>query len=55
MRIAVLAVQGAFIEHEHILQALKNHDIQDAKSAVRGHIDNQQLTVSKNIKEKQER
>ncbi len=43
------------VEHEHILQALKNHDIQDAKSAVRGHIDNQQLTVSKNIKEKQER
>ena len=43
------------VEHEHILQALKNHDIQDAKSAVRGHIDNQQLTFSKNIKEKQER
>ena len=43
------------VEHEHILQALKNHDIQDAKSAVRGHIDNQQLTVSKNIKEKQAR
>ena len=43
------------VEHEHILQALKNHDIQDVKSAVRGHIDNQQLTVSKNIKEKQER
>lgn len=33
------------VEHEHILQALKNHDIQDAKSAVRGHIDNQQLTL----------
>lgn len=47
--------QILIVEHEHILRALKNHDIQDAKGAVRGHIDNQQLTVSQNIREKEER
>lgn len=47
--------QILILEHEHILRALRNHDIQDAKGAVREHIDNQQLTVSKNIKEKEER
>ena len=40
------------VEHEHILRALKSHNIAEAKSAVREHIDNQQLTVSKNIKER---
>lgn len=44
--------QILIVEHEHILRALRSHNIQDAKSAVREHIDNQQLTVSRNIKEK---
>lgn len=44
--------QILIVEHEHILKALKSHNIAEAKSAVREHIDNQQLTVSKNIKEK---
>ncbi|MDO5350020.1 MAG: GntR family transcriptional regulator [Lachnospiraceae bacterium] len=44
--------QILIVEHEHILRALKSHNIAEAKSAVREHIDNQQLTVSKNIKEK---
>lgn len=40
------------IEHRRILQAIKNKDVPEAKLAVREHIDNQQLTVSKNIKER---
>lgn len=44
--------QILIVEHEHILRALKSHNIPEAKNAVREHIDNQQLTVSKNIKEK---
>lgn len=44
--------QILIVEHERILHALKSHNIQEAKSAVREHIDNQQLTVSKNIKER---
>ncbi len=44
--------QILIVEHEHILKALKSRNIAEAKSAVREHIDNQQLTVSRNIKEK---
>lgn len=44
--------QILIVEHEHILRALKAHNIAEAKGAVREHIDNQQLTVSKNIKER---
>ena len=40
------------VEHERILRALKSHNIPEAKSAVREHIDNQQLTVARNIKER---
>ncbi|MDO5417131.1 MAG: GntR family transcriptional regulator [Lachnospiraceae bacterium] len=44
--------QVLVVEHEHILRAIRNRNIADAKSAIREHIDNQQLTVSKNIKER---
>lgn len=37
------------VEHEHILRAVRRRDIADAKSAVREHIDNQQLTIAKNL------
>ena len=40
------------VEHEHILQAIRNRNITEAKNAVRKHIDNQQLTITKNLKEK---
>ena len=40
------------VEHEHIIRAVKNHNIPEAKQAMREHIDNQQLTVSRNIKER---
>ncbi len=43
--------QVLLVEHEHILSALKGHNIAEAKTAVREHIDNQEITVSRNIKE----
>lgn len=39
------------LEHESILAAIKNRRIPEAKESVRVHIDNQEMTVSKNIKE----
>lgn len=40
------------IEHENILKAITGHHVAEAKEAMREHIDNQEITVSKNIKEK---
>lgn len=37
------------VEHEHILHAIRSRNIVDAKGAVREHIDNQQLTITKNL------
>lgn len=37
------------VEHEHILRAIRRRDIVDAKNAVREHIDNQQLTITRNL------
>ena len=42
------------VEHEHILAAIKTRNIAEAKNAAREHIDNQEITVSKNIKEKKD-
>ena len=42
------------VEHEHILAAIKAHNIAEAKNAAREHIDNQEITVSKNIKEQED-
>ena len=44
--------QVLIVEHEHILRCIKRHSIIEAKAAVREHIDNQEITVSKNIKER---
>ena len=33
------------------MKALRNRNIADAKNAAREHIDNQEITVSRNIKE----
>lgn len=46
--------QVLLIEHEHILKALRLHHVQEAKVAMREHIDNQEITVLKNIKEKEQ-
>lgn len=40
-------------EHDHILKAIQEHHVAEAKTAIREHIDNQEITVSKNIKEQQ--
>ncbi|MEG0813026.1 MAG: GntR family transcriptional regulator [Clostridium sp.] len=39
------------IEHEKILKALRGRHVAEAKNAMREHIDNQEITVLKNIKE----
>lgn len=44
--------QILLIEHEKIMKALKARHAAEAKRAVREHIDNQEITVLKNIKEK---
>jgi len=43
--------QILILEHDHILSALINRHTAEAKAAIREHIDNQEITVSKNIKE----
>ena len=47
--------QVLIVEHEHILRCIKRHSIIEAKAAVREHIDNQEITVSKNIKERKKK
>ena len=44
--------QILIVEHENILKAVKNRRAAEAKAAIREHIDNQEITVSRNIKEK---
>lgn len=46
--------QILLIEHEHILKALSMRHVQEAKQAIREHIDNQEITIRKNLKEQQE-
>lgn len=38
-------------EHDRILEELRSHSLDDAKKTMREHIDNQEIAVSKNIKE----
>lgn len=45
--------QVLLLEHERILAAIKRRQVADAKEAIREHIDNQEITVSKNIKERE--
>lgn len=45
--------QILLIEHSRILKAVKERHVAEAKIAIREHIDNQEITVSKSIKEKQ--
>lgn len=41
------------VEHDQILKAIQGHHVAEAKTAIREHIDNQEITVSRNIKEQQ--
>ncbi len=45
--------QVLVVEHEQILKAIQGRRVNEAKIAIREHIDNQEITVSKNIKEQQ--
>ena len=45
--------QILLVEHEQILKALSLRHVQEAKLAVREHIDNQEITVLKNLKEQE--
>lgn len=43
--------QILLLEHDNILEAVKRRKVDEAKEAMREHIDNQEITVSRNIKE----
>lgn len=43
--------QILLLEHDNILEAVKRRKVEEAKEAMREHIDNQEITVSRNIKE----
>lgn len=45
--------QVLLLEHDHILEAVRRRKVEEAKEAMREHIDNQEITVSKNIKEQE--
>ena len=45
--------QVLLVEHENILRAVKQRKTEEAKEAMRAHIDNQEITVSRNIKEQE--
>lgn len=45
--------QVLLLEHENILKAIQGRRVNEAKEAMREHIDNQEITVSKNIKEQE--
>ncbi|MCC8127414.1 MAG: GntR family transcriptional regulator [Clostridiales bacterium] len=42
--------QILIIEHDHIVKAVKTCSIQEARAAIREHIDNQEVTILQNIK-----
>ena len=46
--------QILLLEHEKILSALRGRRVAEARAAVREHIDNQEITVLKTIKEREE-
>lgn len=45
--------QILLVEHDQIFKAIRDRHVAEAKAAAREHIDNQEITVSRNIKEKQ--
>lgn len=45
--------QILLLEHDKILKAVKMRHVDEAKEAMREHIDNQEITVSRNIKEQE--
>ena len=45
--------QIVIIEHDHILKAVKERHVAEARAAIREHIDNQEITIAQNIKAQQ--
>lgn len=45
--------QILLVEHDHIIKALSLRHVQEAKMAIREHIDNQEITILKNLKEQE--
>lgn len=45
--------QILLVEHSHILEAVKSRNIAEAARAIREHIDNQEITILKNLKEQE--
>ena len=41
------------LEHERVLKAIRDRKVAEAKEAMREHIDNQEITVARNITEKE--
>lgn len=44
--------QILLVEHDHIMKALTLRHVQEARQAIREHIDNQEITILRNLKEK---
>jgi DNA-binding GntR family transcriptional regulator len=42
--------QNLVVEHDHIIRAIREHRIDEARAAIRDHIDNQEITIAQNIK-----
>jgi DNA-binding GntR family transcriptional regulator len=42
--------QNLVIEHDHIIRAIRERRIDEARAAIRDHIDNQEITIAHNIK-----
>ena len=42
--------QILLLEHENIVKAIRARHVAEAREAMRGHIDNQEITISRNIK-----
>ncbi len=45
--------QVLLVEHDHIIKALSLRHVQEARMAIREHIDNQEITILKNLKEQE--
>ena len=45
--------QILLVEHEHIFKAVSLRHVQEARMAIREHIDNQEITILKNLKEQE--
>jgi DNA-binding GntR family transcriptional regulator len=42
--------QNLVVEHDQIIRAIREHRIDEARAAIRDHIDNQEITIAQNIK-----